>query len=61
MAACRRPSGRRRAGAPRDWPIGWRLPADPWAGAPLFDPALERQAAVAARVTCGRPLTGVVR
>ena len=61
IASVRRPTGRHREGAVRDWPVGWTVAADPWAGAPLFDPALERQASIAVRVTCGRPLTGVAR
>lgn len=56
MEAVRRHGGRRRAGTARDWPIGYRRSVDPWGDAPLFDPDLTKQAAAAARVTCGRGL-----
>ena len=57
LATVRRPTGRHRATAVRDWPVGWLPAADPWQDAPLFDPALTRQARIAAQVTCGRPIT----
>jgi hypothetical protein len=52
----RRHRGRRRPGAVRDWPVGFRLSVDPWGSAPLFDVALERQSSAARNVTCGRAL-----